>query len=107
MEHPPNRTPNAGYPLTKSQHVRSVENIPEEAAEFAEVASQLIERHPENRRAVAELAALLGAGAAGAAAAAVGAGIGPSAATVGAPSFRCPSSSQLSPGSSLSAATCR
>lgn len=39
--------------------------MPEEAAELAEVASRLIEGHPENRRAFAELAEILRAGAAG------------------------------------------
>ncbi len=62
-----------------SQRVRSVEDIPEEAAALAEVASLLIEGHPENRRAVAELVAILGGAVA---AGAVGAGGGPSAVTV-------------------------
>src|SRR5437016_216511 len=48
-----------------SQPVRTVENIPEEAAELAEVASRLIEVDPRNRRAFAELAAVLGGGLAG------------------------------------------
>jgi len=65
-----------GYDLTMSQHVRSVENLPEEAAALAEVASRLIQDHPENRRAVAELAAVLGAGAGGEEAAATGTGAG-------------------------------
>jgi hypothetical protein len=59
------------YALTMSQRVRSGENIPDEAAELAEVASRLIEADPQNRRVVAELATILGAGA-------VGAGLGSS-----------------------------
>jgi hypothetical protein len=48
--------------LTMPQRLRSGENIPDEAAELAEVASRLIEANPQNRRAVAELATILGAG---------------------------------------------
>ena len=45
-----------------SQHVRSIEDIPDEAADLAVVAAQLIAADPDSRRAFAELAAIFAAG---------------------------------------------
>lgn len=63
----------ARYDLIVAHRVRSVENLPEEAADLAEAASRLIRGHEENRRAFAELAAILGAGTVGAGVATTGA----------------------------------
>jgi hypothetical protein len=62
-----------------AQRMRTVENLPEEAAELAEVASRLIEANPQSRAAFAELAALLGVGLVGVAGVA---GAAPSAVTL-------------------------
>jgi hypothetical protein len=68
-----------------SQHVRSVENLPNEVADLAEIASQLVKVDPDTRRAFAELSTVLAAGLAGAGVVAAGASLG--APVVGAAAF--------------------